>query len=54
MSGGPAIGSDGKVYGIDIATFTRVIPKSNDRPEINVNCGVVIHIEYVHNLLKNL
>lgn len=54
MSGGPAVGTDGLVYGIDVATGTRTIPATNNRLEINVSCGVVVHIEYARQMLGNL
>jgi S1-C subfamily serine protease len=54
MSGGPAFGSDGVVCGMDVATGTRKIPASGNRPEITVACGVAVHIEYVSQLLHSL
>ena len=51
MSGGPAFGTDGIVYGVDVATGTRVIPASGKRQEIQVSSGVAVHIQYVVDLL---
>lgn len=53
MSGGSAVGTDGLVYGIDVATGTRTIPVTSNRPEINVSCGIV-NVEYVKQMLGNI
>jgi len=54
MSGGPAVGTNGQVLGVDVATGTRVIPPSSNRSRIQVPCGIIVHIEYIIQLLESI
>lgn len=52
MSGGPVFDKYGKVCGMDVATFTREISKS-DRPKDLLKNGLAIKVEEIKDFLAN-